>query len=54
MTTKLGLNYPNTQQVRVNLALLDDDMATQAKLQGRDDKVVEFLEKAIALRQVSE
>jgi tetratricopeptide (TPR) repeat protein len=54
VTIKLGLNHPSTQQTQENLAILYDNMATQAKLQGRYDKAVEFLEKAIALRQFSE
>ncbi|MEX0268199.1 tetratricopeptide repeat protein [Leptolyngbyaceae cyanobacterium UHCC 1019] len=45
-----GLNHPKTQHVRVNLAILYDSMATQFKLQGRFDKAVEYLEKAITLR----
>jgi tetratricopeptide (TPR) repeat protein len=50
LTAKLGLNHPNTQQVGENLATLYDHMAAQCKLQGSYDKVVEYLEKAIALR----
>ena len=51
---KLGLNHPNTQQIRENLATLYDDMATQFKLQECFDKAVEYLEKAIALRQLAQ
>ncbi len=40
--------------IRENLALLDDDMAIQAKLQERHDKGVEFLRKAIVLWQAIE
>ncbi|MBD2022002.1 tetratricopeptide repeat protein [Leptolyngbya sp. FACHB-36] len=54
LTSKLGLTHPNTQQARTNLAILYDDIAAQFKLQGRYDKVVEYLEKAIALRQAIE
>jgi hypothetical protein len=50
LIAKLGLKHPNTQQGRENLATFYDDMAAQFKLQGRYDKVVEYLEKAIAKR----
>ncbi|MGV0024741.1 FxSxx-COOH system tetratricopeptide repeat protein [Phormidesmis priestleyi] len=51
LTTKFGLTHPKTQQVQTNLAILYDDIAAQCKLQGHYDRVVEYLEKAIALRQ---
>ncbi|KAM3101157.1 tetratricopeptide repeat protein [Phormidesmis sp. 146-12] len=51
LTTKFGLAHPDTQRIQINLATLYDDMAAQCKLQGRYDKVVEYLEKAIVLRQ---
>jgi tetratricopeptide (TPR) repeat protein len=47
---KLGLAHPHTILVRQNLASLYDKMAEQFKLLGRQDKIVEVLEKAIALR----
>jgi tetratricopeptide (TPR) repeat protein len=47
---QLGADHPSTQQVRTNLANLYDAMAVKFKLQNRYDKVVEYLEKAIALR----
>jgi hypothetical protein len=48
------LNHPNTQQGRKNLATLYDEMAVQFKLYEFYDKVVEYLEKAIVLRQLGE
>jgi hypothetical protein len=50
LSTKLGLNHPNTQQGRKNLATLYDEMVFQFKLYEFYDKVVEYLEKAIAKR----
>lgn len=46
----LGINHPNTNLYRQNLAELYDQMAEQFKLLGQHDKVVEILEKAITLR----
>jgi tetratricopeptide (TPR) repeat protein len=53
LTAKLGVNHPNTQQVRENLATLYDKMAAQFKRLECYNNVVEYLEKAIALRQLS-
>jgi tetratricopeptide (TPR) repeat protein len=50
LTAKLGLNHPDTQRTRTNLATLYDNLAEQFKQQGRYDKVVEYLEQAIQLR----
>ncbi len=50
---QLGTNHAHTEKTRGSLAILYDDMATQFKLQGRFDKAVEYLEKAIALRQLA-
>jgi tetratricopeptide (TPR) repeat protein len=54
LTATLGFNHPNTRTGRANLANLYDDMAAQWKLQGHYDKVVEYLEHAIALRETQD
>ncbi len=51
LTTTLDLSHPTIQTGRAHLAKLYDTMAAECKQQGHYEKVVEYLEKAINLRQ---
>jgi tetratricopeptide (TPR) repeat protein len=47
---KLGRQHPTTSGIRLNLVNFYEQMSEQFKLLGRHDKVIEVLEKVIALR----
>jgi hypothetical protein len=47
---RLGNHHPDTYSTYSSLVALYDAMSAAFKLQGRYDKVTEYLEKAITLR----